>query len=60
MESSQGRSEDDLTVKLMDIVRTNRSLREHERNGAPNHIQLQHVALLQVIQGGGMGILGEG
>jgi len=47
MESSQGRGEDDLTVKLMDIVRTNRSLREHERNGAPNHIQLQHISLLQ-------------
>jgi len=47
MDSAVGRGEDDLTVKLMDIVRTNRSLREHERNGAPNHIQLQHVSLLQ-------------
>jgi len=42
-----GRGEDDLTVKLMDIVRANRALREHERNGAPNHIQLQLARLLQ-------------
>jgi len=47
MEGAGGRGEDDLTVKLMDIVRTNRSLKEQERNGAPNHIVLQHVSLLQ-------------
>ena len=28
-------------------MRTNRSLKEQERNGAPNHIVLQHVSLLQ-------------
>jgi len=47
MESSDGRGEDDLTVKLQDIVRASRALREHEKNGAPNHIQLQLAKLLQ-------------
>mmetsp|Transcript_15235 Transcript_15235/g.35010 ORF Transcript_15235/g.35010 Transcript_15235/m.35010 type:complete len:1631 (-) Transcript_15235:547-5439(-) len=45
MDSARG--EDDLTVKLIDIVKANRSLREHEKNGAPNHIQLQLARLLQ-------------
>eukprot|EP00908_Phaeocystis_cordata_P025055 Transcript_7512.p1 GENE.Transcript_7512~~Transcript_7512.p1 ORF type:complete len:1701 (-),score=865.25 Transcript_7512:173-5275(-) len=44
---SGGRSEDDLTVKLMDIMRANRSLRELKKNGAPHHIQLQMARLLQ-------------
>ena len=47
MDSSDMRSEDDLTVKLMDITRCNKSLRELEKNGAPNHIQLQTARLLQ-------------
>ena len=47
MASSTGRGEDDLTVKLADIIRSNRTLREQERNGAPNHIQLQQARLLQ-------------
>jgi DNA-directed RNA polymerase II subunit RPB1 len=47
MEGTGGRGEDDLTVKLMDIMRANRALREHEKNGAPNHIQLQLARLLQ-------------
>ena len=47
MQDTGGRGEDDLTVKLMDIMRANRALREHEKNGAPNHIQLQLARLLQ-------------
>jgi len=47
MEGTGGRGEDDLTVKLMDIMRANKALREHEKNGAPNHIQLQLARLLQ-------------
>ena len=47
MDSTDGRGEDDLTIKLMDIVRANKSLRELEKNGAPNHIQLQTARLLQ-------------
>lgn len=61
MESSQGRGEDDLTVKLIDIIRTNRSLQKNERKGAPKHIQRQHVALLQVrSECGGTSPSGEG
>ena len=44
---SDARGEDDLTIKLMDIVRANKALREHEKNGAPNHVQLQTARLLQ-------------
>ena len=47
MADTGGRGEDDLTVKLMDIMRANKALREHEKNGAPNHIQLQLARLLQ-------------
>ena len=47
MDSTDARGEDDLTIKLMDIVRANKSLRELEKNGAPNHIQLQTARLLQ-------------
>ena len=32
------RSEDDLTVKLMEIVRTNKNLERQEQNGAPQHV----------------------
>ena len=44
---ADARGEDDLTIKLMDIVRANKSLRDHEKNGAPNHIQMQTARLLQ-------------
>ena len=47
MDSTDARGEDDLTIKLMDIVRANKTLRELEKNGAPNHIQLQTARLLQ-------------
>ena len=47
MDSSDARGEDDLTIKLMDITRANKTLRELEKNGAPNHIQLQTARLLQ-------------
>jgi len=47
MDSTDARGEDDLTIKLQDIVRSNKSLRELEKNGAPNHIQLQTARLLQ-------------
>ena len=47
MDSTGGRAEDDITLMLQDIVRVNKSLRELEKNGAPNHIQLQTTRLLQ-------------
>ena len=47
MDSTDARGEDDLTIKLMDITRCNKALRELEKNGAPNHIQLQMARLLQ-------------
>ena len=47
MDSTDGRAEDDITLMLQDIVRANKSLRELEKNGAPNHIQLQTTRLLQ-------------
>jgi len=47
MDSTGGRAEDDITLMLQDIVRANKSLRELEKNGAPNHIQLQTTRLLQ-------------
>ncbi len=41
------RSEDDLTHKLVDIVRTNNRLREHIESGAPNAIIEEEWDLLQ-------------
>ena len=41
------RSEDDLTVKLMEIVRTNKNLERQEQNGAPQHVILEFTELLQ-------------
>eukprot|EP01048_Picozoa_sp_COSAG05_P006570 COSAG05_NODE_434_length_9856_cov_1158.820027_8_plen_1219_part_00 len=39
--------EDDLTHKLVDIVKQNESLRRHQENGAPDHIVDQIAQLLQ-------------
>ena len=39
--------EDDLTHKLLDIVKQNESLRRHQENGAPEHIVDQIAQLLQ-------------
>ena len=47
MDSTDARGEDDLTIKLQDIVRANRALLDSEKNGTPNHIQLQQARLLQ-------------
>ena len=41
------RSEDDLTVKLMEIVRTNKNLQRQEQNGAPQHVISEFTELLQ-------------
>ena len=41
------RSEDDLTVKLMEIVRTNKNLERQEQNGAPQHVIGEFTELLQ-------------
>ncbi|MEM1627858.1 MAG: DNA-directed RNA polymerase subunit A' [Desulfurococcaceae archaeon] len=41
------RSEDDLTHKLVDIIRTNNRLREHIESGAPNAIIEEEWELLQ-------------
>ena len=49
MDSTDGRVEDDITLMLQDIVRVNKSLRELEKNRAPNHIQLQTTRLLQYL-----------
>jgi DNA-directed RNA polymerase II subunit RPB1 len=39
--------EDDLTHKLLDIVKQNESLRRHQENGAPEHVVDQIAQLLQ-------------
>ena len=44
---SSTRSEDDLTVKLMEIVRTNKNLQRQEQNGAPQHVVQEFTELLQ-------------
>ena len=44
---SSTRSEDDLTVKLMEIVRTNKNLQRQEQNGAPQHVIGEFTELLQ-------------
>lgn len=41
------RSEDDLTGKLMEIVRTNKTLRHRVSEGAPQHVVNETVDLLQ-------------
>jgi len=41
------RSEDDLTVKLMEIVRMNKNLQKQEMNGAPQHVIGEFTELLQ-------------
>ena len=46
--SGQGqRSEDDLTFKLVDIIRANQQVLRTEVDGTPDHIKLDHVDLLQ-------------
>jgi len=45
--SSSTRSEDDLTNKLMEIVKFNRILAHQDKNGAPQHIINEHTKLLQ-------------
>ena len=47
MGDTGARSEDDLTTLYSEIVRQNKALRDHEKSGAPNHIQLQLARLLQ-------------
>jgi DNA-directed RNA polymerase II subunit RPB1 len=47
MEGTAMNCEDDLTHKLVDIVKQNESLRKHKENGAPDHIVDQIGQLLQ-------------
>jgi DNA-directed RNA polymerase II subunit RPB1 len=44
---SSARCEDDLTHKLIEIVRANAALRRQAQNGAPQHILSEFAALLQ-------------
>lgn len=41
------RCEDDLTHKLMEIIRANNQLRKQEQNGAPQHILQEFAQLVQ-------------
>ena len=41
------RSEDDLTYKLVDIIRANSSLRKQEQNGAAQHVLNEWVQMVQ-------------
>lgn len=47
MEGTGGRSEDDLTHQLAQIIRANNQLARQLENGAPNHIVKEFTALLQ-------------
>ncbi|GAX77905.1 hypothetical protein CEUSTIGMA_g5347.t1 [Chlamydomonas eustigma] len=47
MMGASARNEDDLTHKLIDIVRSNNMLRRQEQNGAPQHIINEFSQLLQ-------------
>ncbi|KAI8810541.1 DNA-directed RNA polymerase II largest subunit [Cladochytrium replicatum] len=42
-----GRSEDDLTHKLMDIIKANNNLRKHEADGSPPHLLADFEYFLQ-------------
>lgn len=42
------RGEDDLTYKLIEIIRTNQALKRYESEGAPAHILAECETLLQV------------
>lgn len=44
------RSEDDLTYKLADILKSNANLKKHELEGAPIHIVSEFEQLLQVLE----------
>eukprot|EP00820_Chromera_velia_P016992 Cvel_26433.t1-p1 / transcript=Cvel_26433.t1 / gene=Cvel_26433 / organism=Chromera_velia_CCMP2878 / gene_product=DNA-directed RNA polymerase II subunit rpb1, putative / transcript_product=DNA-directed RNA polymerase II subunit rpb1, putative / location=Cvel_scaffold3139:11384-19037(+) / protein_length=627 / sequence_SO=supercontig / SO=protein_coding / is_pseudo=false len=41
------RSEDDLTLKLLDIVKVNNNIRKRKRDGAPGHVVEDYAKLLQ-------------
>lgn len=41
------RSEDDLTLKLLDIVKLNKQLAKYQEQGVPSHVITEAVALLQ-------------
>jgi len=45
--SGSGRSEDDLTHKLADIIKANAALRENEQRSAPMHIVAEFAKILQ-------------
>lgn len=47
MMDSSARCEDDLTHKLMEIIRSNNTLKRQEENGAPQHIVNEFATLLQ-------------
>ncbi|KAF8072459.1 NRPB1 [Scenedesmus sp. PABB004] len=47
MMDSSARCEDDLTHKLVEIVRANNTLKRMVANGSPQHIITEYVALLQ-------------
>eukprot|EP00192_Tetraselmis_astigmatica_P001786 CAMPEP_0117656308 /NCGR_PEP_ID=MMETSP0804-20121206/4737_1 /TAXON_ID=1074897 /ORGANISM="Tetraselmis astigmatica, Strain CCMP880" /LENGTH=1576 /DNA_ID=CAMNT_0005462705 /DNA_START=256 /DNA_END=4982 /DNA_ORIENTATION=- len=47
MMDSSARSQDDITHKLSEIIRTNADLRRQEQNGAPQHIVQEIGQLLQ-------------
>ncbi|PJF20167.1 DNA-directed RNA polymerase subunit [Paramicrosporidium saccamoebae] len=47
MMDALSRSEDDLTYKLADIVKSNANLKKHEIDGAPAHIIAEYEQLLQ-------------
>lgn len=47
MMDALSRSEDDLTYKLADIIKSNINLKKHETDGAPAHIIAEYEQLLQ-------------
>ena len=42
------RSEDDLTYKLFDIIKSSAAVRQAEENGQPAHVISEYESLLQV------------
>jgi DNA-directed RNA polymerase II subunit RPB1 len=48
MMDSSARCEDDLTHKLVEIIRANNNLARQKTNGAAQHLLNEFVALLQV------------
>lgn len=45
--AGKGRSEDDLTHKLSDIMKVNINLKRHENEGSPAHVVMEFEQLLQ-------------